>query len=77
MTDDRPGDPTPPTSLFTPRVIIGLGAVALFLIFVFQNSAQAELGLLWFNTTAPVWAFFTIMFALGWVAGWFSHRGRK
>ncbi|MGH8953164.1 MAG: LapA family protein [Acidimicrobiia bacterium] len=71
MTDNRPKEPG---SIFTPRLLIGLAAVALFLVFVFQNSAQGEIGLLWFNATAPVWAFFIIVFALGWIAGWFSHR---
>jgi hypothetical protein len=45
---------------------------------VLQNSTQAEIGFLWFGVTAPVWAYFLIVFALGWVAGWVSHgRSRK
>ena len=77
MTDNRTNDENSRRSILTPRLIIGLAAVAVFLIFVFQNSAQGEIGLLWFNTTAPVWAFFIIVFALGWIAGWFSHSRSK
>jgi uncharacterized integral membrane protein len=65
-------------SMITPRLIVGLGSLVLLLLFVLQNSAQAEIGLLWFGVTAPVWAYFLIVFALGWVAGWVSHgRSRK
>lgn len=77
MSDTRPDERDSKGSIFTPRLLIGLGAVALFLIFVFQNSAKGEIGLLWFNATAPIWAFFIIVFALGWTAGWFSHRRTK
>jgi uncharacterized integral membrane protein len=65
-------------SILTPRLIIGLGSLILLLLFVHQNSAQAEIGFLWFGVTAPVWAYFLIVFALGWLAGWVSHgRSRK
>jgi hypothetical protein len=65
-------------SFVTPRLLIGLGSLILLLFFVLQNSAQAEIGFLWFGVTAPVWAYFLIVFALGWLAGWVSHgRSRK
>lgn len=59
MSDNRPNQNG---SIFTPRFLIGLAAVALFLVFVFQYSAKGDIGRLWFNATAPVWAFFIIVF---------------
>ena len=64
-------------SRFSSKQIIGLVAVAVFLVFVFQNSAQGEIGFLWFNAQLPVWVFFLIVFALGWIAGWFAHGRSK
>jgi Kef-type K+ transport system membrane component KefB len=77
MTDRQTRDENSSGSIFTPRQIIGLIALALFLAFAFQNSPQGEIGLLWLNISAPIWAFFIIIFALGWIAGWVSHGRSK
>lgn len=77
MTDRRTSDENSSGSIFTPRLILGLIAIALFLALVFQNSAQGEIGFLSLNMTAPIWSFFIIIFALGWIAGWFSHGRSK
>lgn len=64
-------------SIVTPRLIIGVVSPALLLAFVVQNSAQSEIGFLWFNVAAAVWTFFIIIFALGWISGWFSYGRSK
>ena len=56
-----------------PGPIIGLGVLALFLVFIFQNGEDSDIHFLWFDLALPFWVFAVAIFALGIMFGWFAR----
>lgn len=63
-------------SSIRPGQWIGLIALALFIIFVVQNTNDGSMEVLFWELTLPVWVFFVGVFLLGAVFGWFA-KGRR
>ena len=58
--------------------IFGLGVLALFLVFIFQNGDESDIHFLWFDLALPIWVLVIVIFALGIMFGWFAkwRQGR-
>lgn len=53
-----------------PGLIIGLVALVLFLVFIFQNTEETTVTFLWMELTLAEWIYFVVIFLLGAIVGW-------
>jgi len=64
---------------FTPRQIVGGALVAVVVVLVLQNTNSANVHLLLFTASAPMWlvlgGIMLMSFAAGWLVG--GHRARR
>jgi uncharacterized integral membrane protein len=81
MSDDRPTaevtEPiVPPKTGVTPGAVIALLSLALFVVFIIQNWDMGAVTLLGFDVELPVWLLLMIVFALGFIVGYFARSRR-
>ncbi len=63
---------------FTPKQIVGGGLLAVVAILVLQNTNNANLHLILFTASEPMWLVLGGIMVLSFVAGWlFGGRRRK
>ena len=63
-------------SSVSPGVVIALIAVALIVIFVFQNMDSTGITVLWWQAVTPLWLLALVIFALGFLAGYLVKTRR-
>jgi uncharacterized integral membrane protein len=64
----------------SPRTIVAIVIGVVALIFIFQNTGDAQIHILFWHSNRPLWLWLLLLFAGGFVAGsifpWF-HRRQK
>jgi uncharacterized integral membrane protein len=65
----------------SPRIVVGAIIAVLALVFIFQNTTDTRVHLLFWNVDRPAWLWLLIVFAAGFVVGsiypWFRHRQKR
>jgi len=66
-------------SSVSPGVVIALIAVALVVVFVFQNMDSTGITVLWWEAETPLWLLALVVFTLGFLAGYLvkTRRARR
>ena len=78
----RPGITQPTTgrrSLATVSLSqwIALGLTVIAIVFIVQTRNSDSVDLFWVSVRSPLWFILVIVFALGWVVGVLTARGRN
>jgi uncharacterized integral membrane protein len=62
------------------RVIVGAVTAVLALVFIFQNTTDTRVHILFWRIDRPAWLLFLVLFAAGFVVGsllpWFRRRSK-
>lgn len=56
---------------------IALGLTVIAIVFIVQNKNSVSVDLFWVSVRSPLWFILVIVFALGWVVGVLTARGRN
>lgn len=56
---------------------IALGLTVIAIVFIVQNRNSVSVDLFWVSVRSPLWFILVIVFALGWVVGVLTARGRN
>jgi lipopolysaccharide assembly protein A len=72
----EPAEPSrrPPV---TPKMVAGLLAAVLALVFILQNTQRVTIEFLFFDVRVGMWLGLAIAFGLGTLVGWVAPRFRR
>jgi uncharacterized integral membrane protein len=61
------------------KLIVSIVAIVILVLFVLQNTNEAQVNFLFFDGRYPLWMLIVIGAVLGFIAGWFvaAARGRR
>jgi uncharacterized integral membrane protein len=61
----------------TPRMLMAIGAAALALVFIAENTKTTDIRFIVPKVESPIWLALLVTFLIGAVAGWFFARSFK